>query len=313
MLCPLCKEEIIDGAIKCKHCGGMLNNLPTATPSSQSSGKPCPFCREQIHPEAIKCKYCGAMLNQAVSQGAAHQPMVQQATYQAGSAEYDVLYPGSYAMARVKLKHGQMIKAESDAMVAMTPTIDVQGKLEGGVLGALGRKFLTGESAFFQTLTASRGDGEVLLAPSTPGDVQILDLNGSNFFYVQKEGFLAGDASLNIETASQGIIKGLLSGEGIFIQRISGVGKFVVSSFGAIHKLTLAPNEMMVVDNAHLVAWSGSVSYEVVRASKGIMDTLTSGEGLVCNVRGPGEMYIQSRNKGSFGTWIAQFLPNKSG
>lgn len=312
MLCPLCNEEIIDGAIKCKHCGGMLNNLPGAQPPAPTTSKPCPFCLEQIHPQAIKCKYCGAMLNQAMPQGVMPQPMGQQPAYQGGSAEYEVLYPGSYAMARVKLKHGQTIKAESDAMVAMSPTVDVQGKLEGGVLGALGRKFLTGESAFFQTLTANRGDGEVLLAPSTPGDIQILDLNGSNFFFVQKEGFLAGDASLNIETASQGIIKGLLSGEGIFIQRISGIGKLVVSSFGAIHKLTLAPNEMMVVDNAHLVAWSGSVSYEVVRASKGIINTLTSGEGLVCNVRGPGDMYIQSRNKGSFGAWISQFLPESS-
>ena len=240
------------------------------------------------------------------------QAMIQQPIYQGYPAEYEVLYPGSYAMVKVKLKHGQMIKAESDAMVAMSPTIDVQGKLEGGVLGALGRKFLTGESAFFQTLTASRGDGEILLAPSTPGDVQILDLDGSNFFYVQKEGFLAGDAPLTLETASQGIFKGILSGEGVFIQRVSGVGKLAVSSFGAIHKLSLAQGEMMVVDNAHLVAWSGTVSYEVTRASKGILDTLTSGEGLVCNVRGPGEMYIQSRNKGSFGNWIAQFLPKSS-
>lgn len=311
MLCPLCREEIIDGAIKCKHCGGMLNNIPQSPTTAQSS-KPCPYCREQIHPEAIKCKYCGAMLNQAVQQGGMPQTAGPQAAYQGGSAEYDVLYPGSYAMARVRLKHGQTIKAESDAMVAMSPTVDVQGKLEGGVLGALGRKFLTGESAFLQTLTASRGNGEVLLAPSTPGDVQILELTGSNFFYVQKEGFLAGDASLTIETASQGVIKGLLSGEGIFIQRVSGIGKLVVSSFGAIHKLSLAPGEMMVVDNAHLVAWSGTISYEVVRASKGFIDSLTSGEGLVCNVRGPGDMYIQSRNKGSFGAWVAQFLPKSS-
>lgn len=311
MLCPLCKEEIIDGAIKCKHCGGMLNNLSPAAPQALTS-KPCPFCREHIHPEAIKCKYCGAMIDHAVPQAAMSLPLMQQPLYQGGMAQYEVLYPGSYAMVRVKLKHGQMVKAESDAMVAMSPTIDVQGKLEGGVLGAIGRKLLTGESAFFQTLAATRGEGEVLLAPSTPGDVQILELTGNNFFYVQKEGFLAGDTTLTLETASQGIFKGFMSGEGIFIQRVSGVGKLVISSFGAIHKLSLAPGEMMVVDNAHLVAWSGTVSYEVTRASKGILDTLTSGEGLVCNVQGPGEMYIQSRNKGSFGSWIAQFLPKSS-
>lgn len=28
MLCPFCKEEIKDGAIKCKHCGSMLYSVP---------------------------------------------------------------------------------------------------------------------------------------------------------------------------------------------------------------------------------------------------------------------------------------------
>jgi len=41
MLCPFCKEEILDGAIKCKHCGSMLSEgstvsvpPPASTPSS---------------------------------------------------------------------------------------------------------------------------------------------------------------------------------------------------------------------------------------------------------------------------------------
>lgn len=31
MICPYCKETILDGAIKCKHCGSMLNLDPTNT------------------------------------------------------------------------------------------------------------------------------------------------------------------------------------------------------------------------------------------------------------------------------------------
>lgn len=263
----------------------------------------CPFCKEEIQEGAIKCKYCKSMLTQA-------SPQINAPSL--APAQYEILYPGSYAMAKVSLKRGQSVKAESGAMVAMSPTIEVEGKMEGGVLGALGRKFLTGESVFLQSLKAVRGDGEVLLAPASPGDLRVLELNGSNSFFVQKEGFLAADSSLEITVASQGILKGFLSKEGIFIQRVGGIGKLVVSSFGAIHKLTLGAGESIIVDNTHLVAWNTTVSYEMSKASSGLINSLTSGEGLVCYVSGPGEMYIQSRNTAGFGGWIQRFLPSGS-
>ena len=85
----------------------------------------------------------------------------------------EILYPGAFPMVRVDLAAGEHIKAESGAMVACSPTIDIESKMEGGFLGALSRKFLTGEKFFFQTLRASRGPGEVLLAPTVPGEIVI--------------------------------------------------------------------------------------------------------------------------------------------
>ncbi len=94
------------------------------------------------------------------------------------SLDYEFLYPGPFTMLKVRLGAGEMIKAESDAMVAMSTTIDVEGKLEGGVLGGLGR-MLAGEKFFFQTLVARRGPGEVLLAHAIPGDIKAIAMNGS--------------------------------------------------------------------------------------------------------------------------------------
>jgi uncharacterized protein (AIM24 family) len=80
----------------------------------------------------------------------------------------EILYPGAFPMVRLDLAAGESVKAESGAMVASTPTVDVESKMEGGFLGALSRKVLTGEKFFFQTLKATRGPGEVLLAPIVP-------------------------------------------------------------------------------------------------------------------------------------------------
>ena len=35
MQCPFCKEEILDGAIKCKHCDSMLNKKPMTTSAAK--------------------------------------------------------------------------------------------------------------------------------------------------------------------------------------------------------------------------------------------------------------------------------------
>ncbi|MBM4134235.1 MAG: TIGR00266 family protein [Nitrospira sp.] len=221
----------------------------------------------------------------------------------------EILYPGAFPMVRVELAAGETVKAESGAMVACSPTVDVESKMEGGFLGALSRRMLSGEKFFFQTLRATRGAGEVLLAPTVPGDIVILELDGVNEYLVQKDGFLAGADSVKIESKMQSLSRGLLGGEGFFILRMSGTGTLVLNSFGAIHKVELKPDQEYIVDNSHLVAWTATTSYNIEKASAGWIASFTSGEGLVCRFRGPGVVYIQSRNPGGFGNWIRQFIP----
>ncbi|HEY7129296.1 MAG TPA: TIGR00266 family protein [Nitrospira sp.] len=221
----------------------------------------------------------------------------------------EILYPGAFPMARVELASGETIKAESGAMVASSATIDVESKMEGGFLGALSRKFLTGEKFFFQTLRASRGAGEVLLAPTVPGEIVMLELDGVNEYMVQKDGFLAGAETIKLDSQMQSLSRGLLGGEGFFILKVSGKGMLLLNSFGAIHKIDLKPDQEYIVDNSHLVAWSGTTSYNIERAASGWVASFTSGEGFVCRFRGPGVVYIQSRNPGGFGAWLRRFIP----
>jgi len=221
---------------------------------------------------------------------------------------YKILYQGAFPLVQAYLQQGETIKAEYDAMVGMANTIDVEGKMDGGLLGGISR-MIAGESFFFQTLTARRGPGEVLLAPSTPGDIIDVELDGSYSMLVQKDGFLAGSAELVVSTKMQNLAQGIFSGEGFFIVKISGKGIVFINTYGGIHMINLEPGQEYVIDNSHLVAWPDYMQYTIEKASKGWISSFTSGEVAVCRFIGPGPVIIQTRNPRGFGNWIRNFIP----
>ena len=229
--------------------------------------------------------------------------------------KYEILYPEAFPVVRINLRRGEKIKAESDAMIAMSPTVDVEGKMEGGILSGLARKFLSGESMFFQELAANRGDGEILIGHAQPGGILDLELDGSYGLRIQKNGFLASTEGIQVDTHVQNLAKGFLSGEGFFILNATGRGTIFVSSYGVIHPINLEQGEEIIIDNGHLVAWPDYMDYKIEKASGGWISSFTSGEMLVCRFRGPGIVLIQTRNPDAFKGWIQSMLPvgNSSG
>jgi len=226
--------------------------------------------------------------------------------------DYKILYSEAFPVLEVKLNAGEKIKAESNAMVTMTSSIDLDSKMEGGVLAGIGR-VLAGEKFFFQTMTANESAGTVMLAPTVMGSIIDVELDGNYGMCVQKDGFLAATEGIEIETKMQNLFQGLLSGEGFLILKTKGVGKVFLNSLGAIHPIELADGEELVVDNGHLVAWPDNMSYKMERATKGWISTFTSGEGIVCRFKGPGIILIQTRNPKDFSSWLQSILPKKNG
>ena len=196
---------------------------------------------------------------------------------------YDILYPEAFPMVECHLRKGEAVKAASDAMISMSTTIRLRGRVEGGFLSGLVRKYLTHESFFLQTLTAEHGDGDGLM--------------------VQKGGFLAASAGVRIRSRMQSVSRGLFSGEGFFLLHLTGKGVAFLGCYGQIHAIRLAQGEERIIDNGHLVAWPDSMRYSIEKAA-GIFSSYTSGEGLVCRFRGPGTVLIQTRNPASFRQFI---------
>jgi uncharacterized protein (TIGR00266 family) len=218
-------------------------------------------------------------------------------------SNYEILYGEAFPIIRYRLRPGERLKAESDAMIAMSANVDVTGGVEGGILRGLTR-MLAGEKFFFQYLTASRGEGEVLLGHALPGGIIDVELDGTYGLRVQKDGFLAATEGVEVSTQMQNLFQGIFSGEGFFVLNVSGKGVVFLSSYGAIHAINLAAGEEMVVDNGHLVAWADYMQYQITKASNGWIRSFMSGECLVCRFKGPGIVLIQTRNPGGLKGFI---------
>ena len=221
---------------------------------------------------------------------------------------WEVKYPGSFALAVVNLQPEQSISAEAGAMVSMSANVDLESQMKGGVFGAL-KRAVGGESAFVSTFTARGGAGEVTFAPGAPGDVAGIEMNNQTFM-VQSSSYLAGDTSLQVDTKFGGA-KSFFGGEGLFVLQVSGAGLLLVSSFGAIHRKTLRPGEKYVVDTGHLVAWEGHMQYKLRKAASGFFKSFLSGEGMVAEFNGPGEILIQTRNLAAFAGLLKPFFPSQ--
>lgn len=219
---------------------------------------------------------------------------------------HEILGKPSYSALKCVLAKGEKIHAEAGSMLAMDTGARIEGTMKGGLLSALKRTVLTSESFFVTTITAEADNTEVYLAPRATGDVEPIELRGDEYI-VQGGGYLASTEGVESDAKFTGW-KGFLSGEGIFMVKVSGTGTLFVSSFGSIVKKELRAGETFTVDNGHLVAFSASLPYEVRRVGEGLLTMVTTGEGLACTFTGPGTVWLQTRNLASFAESLNPFL-----
>ncbi len=110
---------------------------------------------------------------------------------------------------------------------------------------------------------------------------------------------------------SWGGAKTFFAREGLILLKISGSGNVILSSYGAIHEVTLAVGEKYVVDTGHLVSFDSTLNF-VIRKVAGWKSTIFGGEGLVVELTGPGKLTLQTRSQDAFINWLIPKLPKQS-
>jgi uncharacterized protein (TIGR00266 family) len=223
--------------------------------------------------------------------------------------QVDIRYRPSYALAMVTLDAQETIQVESGSMVGMSPSLQMKTEAKGGFFKSLGRSMFGGESFFLNTYTAAKQGDSIALAPPLPGDVSVIEMTGQTLM-VQSGSYLGSSAGIEVDTKWSGA-KTFFGSEGLIMLRVSGTGTLIVSSYGAIHPIELEAGQSYVIDTGHLVTFEADLKFEVKKVA-GWKSTLFSGEGLVAELTGPGNMTIQSRSQDSFLSWLIPQLPQQS-
>ncbi|QCK46579.1 TIGR00266 family protein [Streptococcus pyogenes] len=220
-----------------------------------------------------------------------------------------------FPLVEIDLEHGGSVYLQQGSMVYHTENVTLNTKLNGKgsglgkLVGAIGRSMVSGESMFI-TQAMSNGDGKLALAPNTPGQIVALEL-GEKQYRLNDGAFLALDGSAQYKMERQNIGKALFGGQGgLFVMTTEGLGTLLANSFGSIKKITL-DGGTMTIDNAHVVAWSRELDYDI-HLENGFMQSIGTGEGVVNTFRGHGEIYIQSLNLGQFAGTLKRYLPTSS-
>ncbi len=211
----------------------------------------------------------------------------------------------------VQLKKGEKVFAEPDSMLAMQDGIEITGTLQGGFLASVGRSLTSSEGLFQQTLTA-KADSLVMLAPSIPGDIKMLKLEGNRGYYLNDYAFFAADEGIELKTElNRDIGRMLFSGDGLFVSRASGNGTLVINGLGSIEEIEISSEGGdLIVDNGHLLAWDDTISYSAELVNKDsslfsrVVHSVTSAEGVVMRLSGDGKIYVASRNLSTFESFI---------
>ncbi|MDE0881399.1 MAG: TIGR00266 family protein [Myxococcota bacterium] len=199
---------------------------------------------------------------------------------------------------------GESIVCESGAMVSRSTGIHMKTSMRGGLLAAAKRKLLGGESLFQNVFTATDAGQEIYLAAAPEGDLERMELQAGDEFYLQSGAYLASDANLILDTKWGGV-KGLF-GPGMFLIKVVGPGTVWFNSYGALHAIDV--NGQFTCDNDHVVGFGPGLDYKM-RAFGGMKGFFFSGEAFVCEFNGQGRLYAQTRRGPNLASFLHPYRP----
>ncbi|MEU1786290.1 AIM24 family protein [Streptomyces sparsogenes] len=202
-------------------------------------------------------------------------------------------------MVEAQVQPGQTLFSQRGAMLAYRGEVRFTPSITGGqrgVMGMIGRR-VAGEATPLMTV---EGSGTVMFGHGGH-HVEVIHLSGETL-YVEADRLLAFDGSLRQGTmfmGSQGgvmgIVRGQVTGQGLFTTTLEGHGSAAVMAHGGVIQLPIVPGRPVHVDPQAYVAHRGDVRNKL-SAALGWREMVGrgSGEAFQLELSGSGTVYVQA-------------------
>ena len=167
----------------------------------------------------------------------------------------------------VELAPGNVLRAESGAMLYMTEGVDIETTTGGG-LSAGFRRMLTGQNLMisdFRYRGAAGTTGQVALGTDFPSKIvrlSVAEYGGK--IVCQKGALLCASHTIDIQMEfAKKMTAGFFGGEGFVLQALTGTGEVFVKAGGTLIRRVLRDSETLRVSSGCLVAFSEGVEFDV--------------------------------------------------
>ncbi|MBR2732451.1 MAG: TIGR00266 family protein [Clostridia bacterium] len=191
------------------------------------------------------------------------------------------------------LEQGESIKCEGGSMSWMTANMKMQ--TNGGGIGKMFSKALSGEKLFQNTYTAEGGRGLIAFASTFPGNIIAVEIAPGKDLICQKSAYLASTTGVELSIFfHRKLGAGFFGGEGFIMQRLSGSGIAFLELDGSVETKMLQAGEQIIVDTGYLAMMDATCSMDI-KSVGGVKNMLVGGEGLFNTVvTGPGKVVLQT-------------------
>jgi uncharacterized protein (AIM24 family) len=199
-------------------------------------------------------------------------------------AQFEVVASEALKMVRCVI-HNETVRAESGALHYMRGAIEMTSSVPS--VGGFLKSVVTRENIFRPTY---QGTGEIFFGPPIFGEYEILDLSGDEWI-LEQGAYVCSDAGIEVGVWRNKALTALFGGEGWFQTSVKGTGKVVMQAPGRVQRINLH-GEKLSVDGRFAMARTAGLNFEVQKAARSILGSLSSGEGLLSTFEGHGTVLI---------------------